>query len=63
MSQEFVASGKVKNFNIKKFLAHVGVTKYISFPSAQYICMLYVVTVKELRTPTAARICFLSLST
>lgn len=62
MSQEFTASGKVKIFNIEKILAHVGVTRHISFPSAQYVLMLCVVTVKELCTPTAARIC-LSLST
>lgn len=60
MSQEFIASGKVKNFNIKKFLAHVGVTQYITFPSAQYIRMLYVVTVKELCILTAARMFFIS---
>ena len=59
MSQEFIASGKVKNFNIKKFLAHMGVTQYISFPSARYIWMLYVVTVKKVCTLTAARIYFL----
>lgn len=52
-----------EKFNIKKFLSHVGVTQYISFPSAWYICTLYVVSVKELCIPTAARIHFLSLST
>lgn len=52
MSQESIASGKVKNSNIKKFLAQVSITQYICFPSARYVCMLYVVPVKVLRTLT-----------
>lgn len=47
-----------EKFNIMKFLSHVGVTQYISFPSAWYICMLYAVSVKKLCIPTAAWIHF-----